>query len=246
MLLIIFIFTACGIEEFYYLPQVPQENISVELNSNALIIIPAISSEFYYASGYLIFYRIYLSDVLLETINENNFAKINPSLLSDFNFLSSYTDVTSNTILTTSATFTGRNYYELDYKIEIDFEMNKNGGNLSLNFPPEENAFPTATFTPSDKIQSAAENLKRSVDVIRDSQTNISEPNRYFRNTVELCNNSNAVSAYNADTAPLQNKNPEYAYTAMYIITTGQNPETFTRIYSKPTFIGVFKLPDAN
>ena len=240
-----FLFTACGIEEFYYLPQVPQENISVQFNSNAEIIIPAILDKFFYASGYLIFYRIYLSDKLLETINENNFSEINPSLLSDFNFLSSYTDVTSNTILTTSATFTSRNYYELDYKIEIDSAINIDGGNLSLNFPPAEDAFPTATFTPFGSSTGSTLNLKRSVDVIRDSQTNISELNRYFRNTEELCNNSNAVSAFNADTAQIQNKIPQWAYAAMYIVTIGQNIETFTRIYSKPTFIGVLKLPDA-
>jgi len=238
---IFLLFTACGIEEFYYLPQVPQESISVQFNSNADIDIPAISSvNFYYASGYQIFYRIYLSDELLDTINENNFSRINPSLLNDFNFFSSYTDLTNNTIVMTSSIFSSRNYFEMDYAVEIDFAMNRNGGNLSLNFLPEDGIYPVADFNGDTRI------LRRSRDVIRDSQTNIIEPNNFFWNTAELRNNLNAVSVYNADTAPIQNRTPVWAYTAMYIVTTGQNPQTFARIYSKPTFIGVFKLPDAN
>ena len=51
---------SCGIEENYFLPQVPEAYISRELNSDAMLIIPSID-QYYYALNYTIFYKIYIS-----------------------------------------------------------------------------------------------------------------------------------------------------------------------------------------
>ena len=215
---------SCGIEEYYYLPQIPEVNINVQFNTNAIIEIPAISTTtFYYASGYSIFYRIYLSAE--PAGSSENKSAVNPSLLEDFNFFYPYTDPSNYTLITSANTFSSRGYFELDYIIDIDDKR------LDISFSPG---------TPEIVLDNVSQPIKRSRDV-RNNNPQVTES---FMNTAELCKNENAVSTYNADTAPIRNAQPLFAYTAMYFVTVGMNPETFNRIYSKPTFIGVFILPN--
>ena len=221
---------SCGIEEYYYLPQVPEGNISVQFTSFASINIPAITES--YASGYIIYYRIYLSD--RDLVSFDNLSVINPYLLNDFNLLFPYTDPSNNTLVTTANTFSNRNYYELNYTIS------RNGGRLEINFPTF-NDSPTASLDGG-----AAQTLRRAASLLN---TSLPRDDPFFRSRIDLRTNAYATSAVNADVAPMQGSNPpfqsQYAYAAMYIAAIGQN-NSFTRIYSKPTFIGVFRLPEAN
>ncbi|MCL2809331.1 MAG: hypothetical protein FWD24_04600 [Treponema sp.] len=230
-LLISILFTTCGIEEYYFLPQLQElsgYNRFTQLNTYAEIYIPSIPSEYYYANGYVIFYRIYLSGT--DGGDQNNLNIINPALLSDYNFLLPFTDITNNTSITNINTFSSRRFYELEYAIGAG------GGNLKINFPTEQGGFPVISLNDDNLI-----NLSRSSTLVSSRPVN----DLSFRNTTELNNNANAITTVNADVAQSTGQTG-HAYAAMYIVAIGQNPQNFTRVYSKPTFISVFKLPNAH
>jgi hypothetical protein len=230
ILILCVLFASCGIEDYYYLEPVPERNITTQLVSDATVNIPSIDkNSFPYAVGYRIYYRIYLSREL--TSSPDNLRSINPSLSSDSNYFSNYTDISNSTVVTTSSTFSGRGYYEADYEIGLS------GGILRIIFP-DTNAIDD---NPRVNINNGGyESLRRSREI---SSTEIAiSPN--FVNTKELNSNANAVSARNADVSSIQNLEPLHAYASMYIVAIGYNQQTFSRIFSKPTFISVFKLPN--
>jgi len=153
---------------------------------------------------------------------------INPALVSDFNFFNPFTDPVNYSSITGINTFSSRRYYELEFPIGMT------GGTLFIRFPTAQGGFPTIS------LNNNTVNLRRSSLLTSPRPEN----DRSFRNTIELNNNANATAAINADVAPATGQTG-HAYAAMYIITVGQNPQNFSRVYSKPTFISVFKLPNA-
>jgi hypothetical protein len=212
---------ACGIDEYYFLPQVPAGNITSN-TFNATINIPNISgSQYYYASGYIIYYKIYISDHSESgTINTSSLRLlVSPSLESDYNFFNLYSDPTETSIITTTTTFSGRNYHLVDTNITAS------GGSLSINF------LPTASFS----LDGTNISFLRSRNLISAMPNN-----RFFLNTPELLNSNYAISNINADVVI---SGSSEAYVSMYIVTSGLNPENFYPIYSKPTHIGIFLLP---
>jgi len=223
-LLAVFLFS-CGIEESYFLPQVPQVNITTILNTEANIIIPPIDPSHYYATGYSIFYRIYISDSPNSLPNDR--ASISPSLVSDFNALESFTNP-SSTSVTSANTFSNRNYYELEF--ENDLSLTTGGGTLRILFPNTQGEYPVVYISIPGGQESE---LRRSSDVISpEPRGDLS-----FRNTPELNNSINTDVSV---------RSGSYAYVSMYIVAVGYNDTQFTPVYSKPTFISVFKLPDVN
>ncbi|WP_461252396.1 hypothetical protein, partial [Treponema sp. R8-4-B8] len=84
----------CGIDEYYYLPQLSEGRIVSQFNTNAEIDIPPNSLSQYYASGYTIFYRIYISnlDITVTDIINKNPNITNSNIYRDYNYLYSYTD----------------------------------------------------------------------------------------------------------------------------------------------------------
>jgi hypothetical protein len=68
---------------------------------------------------------------------------------------------------------------------------------------------------------------------------------RNFLNSAELNSSSNITSTINADVAaPSGSGITLHAYVAIYIATAGINGQTYTPIFSTPSFVGIFKLPD--
>jgi hypothetical protein len=229
----------CGIDDYYYLPQIPESRITPEFNNKATIIIPSMdSSQFYYFMNYAIFYRIYVSDLLLDF--KEDIIRQTPDLLRDYNNIEPSTNPI-NTTATTSIQnlFLNRKYYRL----EVDNEnLNRmipiQGGTLTINFPTnvnEENPAPYLTFRNDTKHL-----LKRSGDLI----SPVPKDDMHIINSDELSNFDNATNDINADVAGRSGLTDQYCYVSMYIIAEGQNPSTITPIYSKPTHINVFKLPE--
>jgi len=229
---------SCGIEETYYLPQLPDGNIERTTNTMAVITIPPISQQYYYASYYSIFYRIYISDHnTVAQITQNYMSNISSSLASDYNSLASVIDPTNTTSIASASTFKNRNYFEIELEGEnVKNKLSKNGGTLRILFPTMAGDYPTASF-----------NDEPEINLIRSSQLISPEPrdDPSFRNTQELRNSANAISNVNADVSGTSGT-PQYAYVSMYIAAIGTNPTNFTQILSKPTHISVFRLPDAN
>jgi len=228
--LIAFCFLTCGIEEFYFLPQVPGNSINAQFASSAVLNLDSIPSEHYYAAGYRIYYRIYLSSVFASSVetNQDSLRNINSSLASDYSSFSALADPSNTSSIPTISTFSGRRYYELDYQI------GRNGGNFQIIFP---NTADNPTITPANGIH---ENLLRYTEVIPNDNNDINHE-LFFRNTSGLNMPQNATSGLNMDVASGQEG---HAYVAMYIVVVGQNPQNFTNIFGKPTFINIFKLPN--
>jgi hypothetical protein len=231
-----FLFFSCGIEEYYYLPQLSENNISSDLY-DAVIDFPLVSNEYYYAANYEIFYRIYASDYsTTATINPNDLSRISQFLASDYRSFEPITDPVDTSSITSTNTFINRNYFKLEFEgdkgeiIDIDDILSKEGGRLTIRFLAGTD-FPAAYFD-GMKVY-----LKRSSKLISP------EPDRYFYNSLELRNYDKANVNINADVAG-RSGSTSFVYVSMYIVLTGTNPVNFSTMYSKPTHISIFKLPD--
>jgi hypothetical protein len=218
--------STCGIETYYYLPQVPEINISTISNTSATVILPSLSSFHDFRPNYEIFYRIYTSDYLAAgTINtESERISINTVLNSDFNAIRPNTDPTSSSSGTSAnILFPNRMYYELDLEgVKITNILMESGGTIEISFPTEQGGYPVLSLNGGPEYR-----LYRSSHF---------KPNeRYFRNTSEL----NSIGY-----ADLVSGSSSHAYVSMYVVAAGINTTNFTLIYSKPTHISIFKLPN--
>ena len=233
LLLIFFIiigFTTCGIEEYFYLPQIPQGSESA---NEVSITLP--SSSFYYASSYIIYYKIYLSNAapFLSTINLSEFPSINSRLAEDWNNLSRFFDSTTTNVPSRSD-FSNRGYFELEFETANILSIGTTDRSLRINFPSSD---PAEIYI----------NGTQSGPILRNNNSGFEHsPDRYFRNSSDLRINENAgtTGTHNHDIAPVPNSTGEAlnAYVCMFIVTSGTNPIDFNPILSKPTYLGVFLL----
>ena len=233
ILLACILIISCGVEEYYYLPQVPDGDINRTSNMEAVVDIPPISDDIYYAAYYTIFYRIYPSEHnTLAYITPNYMSTISSSLSSDFSFLSNVADPTNTTSVPTSNTFTGRNYSEIEFQgADVRSKLSTAGGTLRISFPATVGGIPVAIIN------------GEQFSLFRSSKLISPVPDRFFRNTSELRDRANANSNANADVA-VHTGSPQYTYVSMYIAAIGTNPTNFNQILSKPTHISVFRLTD--
>jgi len=230
----ILILLSCGVEEYYYLPQVPEISVSTVLNTSATLNLPPIPNDYYYAGYYIIFYKIYASNHNTQSSSVNEFYQISSNLSSDYNYFSPFANPTNTSSTISINTFKNRNFFELKFEdTDTTDILPKTGGTLNITFSTASGTIPTASLDSGGEKR-----LLRSSEL-----TSPEPPDRYFRNTTELRDLANANSNKNADVAG-QSSDKNFTYAAMYIVAAGTNPASFTPIYSKPTFINVFKLPD--
>ena len=223
-----FFLFSCGIEEYYFLPQVP-DTVVLTVDNAAFTIDPNLLNDYHYAVGYRLFYRIYLSGADINPPEQQVYNLINPSLSSNYNTLRNFTDPSTSSIVSTN-TFSNLRFFELDNP-----QIRTSGGNISIQFPAA-----GLLDNPSLTVNEVRTPLLRSNRLTRP----LPENNFYLVNTPELNSNANATQDINADVAPGQNLG--HAYIAIYIAAIGTHPQNQSRIISsKPTFIGVFKLPNS-
>jgi len=235
ILLAVFLFS-CGLEEHYFLPQIPQENISTTGNTFASIEMPSIS-QYYYATYYTIFYRVYISDFLtVSSISSSQRNQISSALASDFSALESIANPANSSAVTSVNTFSNRNYYEIEFDGVVNNEiLPAEGGTIRITFPTAQGGFPVVSLNNESEIR-----LRRSSTILSPEPRD----DLFIRNTPGLNSYANATNSINADVAG-RNVDTRYAYISMYIVAVGYDNTRFTPIYSKPTHIGIFKLPDA-
>jgi len=232
----IFSLFSCGKEEFYYLPQMSEGSIFNRGIDGATIIIPNISQN--YAIGYRIYYRIYISshNSPSEILSGNDRRLVHQALDNDFSFFEPITNPTNVSVLTGLTTFRNRSYYELElsgvnmHDLLARGSIPANGITFEFSFPTETTDFPVLIYNNSSEFV-----LRRCTrDLISPEPSN----NLTFQFSPQL------NTSVNADVAV--STGGSFAYVSMYIVLIGQNPENFTRMFSKPTHIGIFKLPAAN
>ena len=249
---------SCGLEAFYYIDYIPDENVTMDRVYNATIRLPGAGADGYsapsdYFDNFIIFYRIYISgdNPVGTVLTSEQRTAINATLNADFGGILSTTDKTSTTVNTSNLEnfFYGRNYYQLTLEnAEISDVLSASrslGRTLEITFPSVPGQRPSLNLGQSEPQYA----LKRAV-----SGPSINfrpEPlDRFFLNHEDLYNsekandrNINADVATRSATAMPANR---YTYVAMYIAAAGRSFETPPRnIYSQPTFIGVFMLPDS-
>ena len=233
----------CGIDDYYYLPQLSENRITAQMNDRAEINIPSnffTQNQADYASGFTIFYKIYISNLDINAVNDiNNYKDSN--MYRDYNILYQYADPSNTTSITSLTTFSSRGFYELDLEgIDIrekllSISTLKNGITFKIQFPTRDGDKPYIEYNGIEY------SLLRSTDRGAFNP----KPDRYFRNTDDLKDSANATSTINADVSGQQSaiNSNDKAYASMYIVAIGQNPVNFNRLYSKPTHINIFLLP---
>jgi uncharacterized protein (DUF486 family) len=225
---------SCGINEYYYLPQVPENRIERTINTEARINIPSnlLNQVDHYATGYVIFYKIYISNApTYDTITQ--ILSNNSRIYSDYNALFPYTDPSNTTSITSLNTFSGRGFYELELEgTNIrNTVLSKSGGIFSIQFPPISGDIPYLEYNGNRYF------LYRSNGEGKFTP----KPDRYFLSSSDLNDYANAIPTINADVSG-QSGVSEFAYASMYIAAVGQDPRNFSRLYGKPTHISIFLM----
>ncbi len=238
-------FISCGLDDYYYLPAVP---VGTYDSTEAKINIPNYNSYSYF-HNFRIFYRIYISGETLNTrIDETNMSSISSSLSSDYNNIKPNTDTTSTTVNTSiGSMFTTRKYYELVLEnTDINGVLGSSsfGSEIVFDFSSDGSG-----SIPTMQINNGTEYaLYRSIGSTGESGFD-PEPDRFFRNSPDICLSANAIARINADVADAASTTPEtprYTYASFYIAATGIDPRNLTSVFSKPTHIGIFRLPESN
>ncbi len=225
---------SCGLEEAYYLPQVAEGLISASINTVDITIEPINES---HARYYSIFYRIYISGEdnsgIIDTPPERN--SISTDLERDFNAIFPYTNPLNTSEVSTSL-FSSRNYFKLELEgTNIDNLLSTAGKTITtlmLDFPTAQGEIPYAVFNNDDE---------NKIFISRSTKNNKLKPDQFFLNTSEL-NEIDTTSSTNIDVAG-RTVSPQFAYVSMYIVAEGWHSTNFSVIFSKPTHIGIFKLP---
>lgn len=232
----------CGIPADYYLEQIPQHNVSRGMNSVRVTLPSVDTTRFPNFINYTIFYRLYLSERFSDgSIEPTNsiLPGINSDLWSDYSSILSSTDPTLAT--NNSINFFPGRFYELVYQNSSGQKLSGSavlnpGTTFEILFPATPGEHPTITNIGSNVKYT----LKRSRDLYK------CEPNDNLINSEELSDNTKATpSDINTDVRGKSNLSGQvYVYISLYVIAAGKNPELFTQMYSKPTFLDIFKLPE--
>jgi hypothetical protein len=231
-------FLACGIEDVPFINPIPQGNVIQTLNNRAVIRIPE-DYDIAVFSYFAVFYRIYASDIPQASTTINSYSAINSTLASDYNYFSGYIGSTTQVNVNMDSLFQNRGYkyliLENGNSISNVLDQSSWGQSLVFDF--------TSSKRPTMTLGNNTYTLWRS-----DGGGLFSpRPDRYFVNSQELWNPENISSQINADVvnkANLPDSDRRYTYAAMFIVAVGINPASYSNIYSTPSLIHVFQLPD--
>ena len=237
LLLTALFLASCGLDDYPFINPVPQSNITQQLNNRATVYIPNSNSETF--THFAVFYRIYVSNTLVASTVRDTYSTINPALASDANVIRPYID--SDTLVDTNmdSFFQGRGYRYLSLQsASSDTVLSSSvlGKNIVFDFSSSRN--------PTMIIDSDVYTL------IRSNGNGLFSPrptDRLFVNTEDLWKSEYINSTTNADVVDLSgiaDSDRRYTYAAMYIVAVGINTATYSNIYSTPSLIHVFQLPD--
>jgi len=238
--LVLMFFDACGLDDYPVIYPIPQSQIYPEMNNRADVYVPTDNSGNLVFRNFVIFYRIYVSTHAELSPSPVNFSAINPLLAQDYNAFRPYIDSDTLVNVNMHDLFTRRGYWYLatdgGYGIESTLDSGVIGRILEFSFETHQN--------PLLRIGSSEYVLWRTNDSGRFSP----RPNRLFINTDELRDRENLIPQINADVvdrAGIAAEERNFTYVAMYIVAVGMHPTTYAAIYSTPSLIHVFMLPDA-
>jgi hypothetical protein len=232
---------SCGIENIPFVDPIPQGNITQAMNNRAVVRV-SVDSPGTTFTNFSVFYRVYVSDTLqASTTTTSVYSAINSTLASDYNYFRNYIGSTTQVNVNMDSLFRNRGYKYLVLEDPTNNNINailsESSFGQSLVFDFSSSKRPTMTLGNNTYV------LWRS-----DGGGLFSpRPDRYFVNSYELSSPDNINDQINADVvnkAGLPEGGTRYTYAAMFIVAVGFNPSTYSNIYSTPSLIHVFLLPD--
>ena len=252
ILTILALYIGCGIDEFDFIEPIPESNVRTSPLLTT-VDIPSNTTSFIH---YIILYRIYISDVIGEHPTPSDFQNFNPALSSHYNSINIYNPSSdrpfSASLLESQFRNRGYRYLRL-FNITtgriIDTE-NVLTESVLDSYSRLEFDFRYSNRPPKIRI------LNRNTGVVlneyalyRSDETLSLRPadNLFFVNFEELYSDDNAVPLINGDTERNNRPNKgidEFTYAAMYIVAVGLDKINYNLIYSNPTFIHAFPLPE--
>ena len=227
---------SCGLEDYIYLEPVDPPGTG-DLTKTTITLPPSGSQPQEFRS-YIIFYRIYIgSDIPLPSDNDSQYINTNIALDQDYNALKPYTsndNVSPSAIL---SVLNGRRYHPLalsfDGTSEVSGSILTGSGNISLDFTNDTTKRAFLTYGGNEYYLFRAGGFTQL-------------PNRRFLNTTgsgDLADSSKITSETNIDVAGKDGGGiGSYTYVSMYILAFGTD-KNFGAIFSRPTHVGVFRLP---
>jgi hypothetical protein len=237
---------SCGIETYKYLDPV-DSGIPMRLNQTAYITLP--DEPYSHFRYFIIYYRIYISGLnVTGTVESGLLAQINEALYRDYNYFLSYTQSTA-VPSTMGNTFAGRKYFSLELNsASIENLLSNGGGVITLDFSANQSK-PSLII---GDLRSEPPGAPYTRYQLARNTSNSNTPyarNYDFVNSDDI-NNSDHISSDSSNINQDVEKNaqaisgPKYTYVSMYILAHGLDDSNFSNIYSIPTFIGIFSLPD--
>jgi hypothetical protein len=240
---------SCGIETYKYLDYV-DSGIPMLLNTTAYITLPGGQPPYF--RYFIIYYRIYISDLPVSGVVDTGILpQINSILSSDYTYFSSYTNTTSTVVPTTMGTiFSGRKYFPLELEnYSIENVLNTGGGVITLDFAANALLKPALVMGDIRNETPGSPYTRYQLSRNRRNDNNPYADNYYFVNSDDVNNGAHISSDSSNINQDVQNSSQnisgqKYTYVSMYILSYGLDDSNFTNIYSIPTFIGIFRMPD--
>ncbi|MDR0732277.1 MAG: hypothetical protein LBF63_11455 [Treponema sp.] len=229
---------SCGIESYYYLPEVPAGNITTSTNQLASINLPSISVPYF--THFALYYRIYIS--YQQMADTGNLGDVNTTLNADYRYFTPYTDAGASTSINVASIMTNRNYQSLFFDtgsgISSDLLSTRNGGTLRIEFPLSGTS-PYINYPTSGGSTGTARLIRSDGNGAYNPR-----PDRSFLDSDSLKDPANISTTVNADVVDASGSgSTRYAYASVYIVSVGLNEQTYTPIFSIPSFVGIFRLP---
>ena len=234
----VFSLLACGLEDYPVIDPIPQGNITQRMNNYASVPLPNDYSGTPF-THFVVFYRIYVSDILQASTTDTSYSAINPTLASDYSSFSTYIDSTTHVNVNMDSLFQGRGYKYLslqDQNINSILSSDALGSSVVFDF--------SSSKAPTMSLRGTVYTLRRA------DGGGLFTPvpsDRLFINREELWRSDNITNQINADVANksgISDSDRHYTYVAMFIAAVGINPASYSNIYSTPSLIHVFQLPD--
>jgi hypothetical protein len=238
-------FASCGIETYKYLDPV-DPGIPMTFNTTAYIALPGGQPNYF--RYFVIYYRIYISNLPVNVVDTGALAQINSSLYTDYNYFLSYTNSTTAPT-TMGSTFSGRKYFPLELEnASIESVLDSGGGVVTLDFSAPQSR-PSLIMGDIRSEQPGAPYTRYTLSRNTRNDNTPYANNYYFVNSDDI-NNGDHISSdssrinQDVEKGAQSVSGPKYTYASMYILAHGLDDTNFTNIYSIPTFIGIFRLPD--
>jgi hypothetical protein len=210
------------------------------LAEKATVIVPNDNSSNTYFTHFTVYYRIYVSDMHTDD-PLNNINAINSTLYTHYNRVQPYIDNDSIGSASVGSLFTSMNYYSLALdNADIENNVLRNsvlGRTITFDF------IQIAGSPPTMVIGANTYTLRRSNG---GGNFNPLPNDMHFINHPDLYNPDNINANVNADVTDKtgMTAGPRDTYVCLYIVATGLDTQTYSQIFSTPTFVGILRLPD--